>query len=53
MEKGNSIEESKRGEAPLSYSFPLSFEGEGDKGGEVARLIRHICISGEFVLCLK
>ena len=26
---------SKRGEAPLTKNFPLSFEGEGDKGGEV------------------
>jgi len=27
---------SKRGGAPLFIPFPLSFEGEGDKGGEVA-----------------
>jgi len=27
--------EFKRGEAPLKSFFPLSFEGEGDKGGEV------------------
>jgi len=27
--------ESKRGEASLKKSLPLSFEGEGDKGGEV------------------
>jgi len=27
--------ESKRGKAPLIYSFPLSLKGEGDKGGEV------------------
>jgi len=26
---------SKRGFAPLFNIFPLSFEGEGDKGGEV------------------
>ncbi len=25
-------------EAPLSFSVPLSFEGEGDKGGEVDKL---------------
>ncbi len=25
----------KRGEAPLLKPFPLSFEGEGDTGGEV------------------
>ena len=29
--------ESKRGEASLKKHFPLSFEGEGDKGGEVAK----------------
>ena len=27
--------ESKRGFAPSTFIFPLSFEGEGDKGGEV------------------
>jgi len=27
--------EAKRGEASLFISLPLSFEGEGDKGGEV------------------
>jgi hypothetical protein len=27
--------ESKRGKASLFIFFPLSFEGEGDKGGEV------------------
>jgi hypothetical protein len=26
--------ESKRGFAPLFYFFPLSFEGEGERGGE-------------------
>jgi len=26
---------SKRGEAPSFYFLPLSFEGEGDTGGEV------------------
>jgi len=26
--------ESSRGAKPLSHNFPLSFEGEGDKGGE-------------------
>jgi len=26
---------SKRGVSPSSIPFPLSFEGEGDKGGEV------------------
>jgi len=25
----------ERGEAPLQKIFPLSFKGEGDKGGEV------------------
>jgi len=25
----------KRGVSPSFFSFPLSFEGEGDKGGEV------------------
>ncbi len=25
----------KRGYAPLIFFFPLSFKGEGDKGGEV------------------
>jgi len=25
----------KRGEAPLSDIFPLSYQGEGDTGGEV------------------
>jgi len=28
----------KRGEASLTQLFPLSFEGEGDKGGEVVRI---------------
>jgi len=28
---------SKRGEAPLFNILPLSFEGEGDTGGEVAK----------------
>jgi len=28
---------SKRGLRPLFSFFPLSFEGEGDKGGEVDR----------------
>ena len=32
--------ESKRGEASLpKQTFPLSFEGEGDKGGEVGKII--------------
>jgi len=26
---------SKTGDSPSSLPFPLSFEGEGDKGGEV------------------
>jgi len=31
----------KRGAKPLSLlSFPLSFEGEGDKGGEVDKNLR-------------
>jgi hypothetical protein len=29
----------KRGFAPLSISLPLSFEGEGDKGGEDDKLL--------------
>ena len=29
--------ESKRGFAPLFISIPISFEGEGDKGGEVEK----------------
>jgi len=29
------VGEFKRGSAPLRNSFPLSFEGEGDTGGEV------------------
>jgi hypothetical protein len=32
------IEESKRGEASLKNLLPLSFEGEGDKGGEVRNM---------------
>jgi len=27
--------QSKRGGSPSFFFFPLSFEGEGDKGGEV------------------
>jgi len=30
--------ELKRGEAPLIQPTPLSFEGEGDKGGEVSMI---------------
>jgi len=30
---------SKRGEASLTNSFPLSFQGEGDTGGEVDKNI--------------
>jgi hypothetical protein len=30
---------SKRGFAPLFNTFPLSFKGEGDKGGEVGKTI--------------
>jgi len=29
----------KRGESPSFLSLPLSFEGEGDKGGEVDNTI--------------
>jgi len=29
----------KRGASPSSLSLPLSFEGEGDKGGEVDNMI--------------
>ena len=32
--------EFKRGEAPLSFFFPLSLKGEGDKGGEVSNIVR-------------
>ena len=32
---------SKRGEAPLFNILPLSFEGEGDKGGEVENNLLH------------
>jgi hypothetical protein len=31
------IRELKRGEASLIKFFPLSFEGEGDTGGEVEK----------------
>ena len=35
--------EFKRGEAPsLKYHFPLSFEGEGDKGGEVINFLKMV-----------
>ncbi len=34
-------EESKRGKASLFNIFPLSFEGEGDKGGEVETNLLH------------
>jgi hypothetical protein len=33
------IGEFKRGLSPLSFSSPLSFEGEGDTGGEVDKKI--------------
>ena len=35
FEAENANRESKRGEASLKSRFPLSFEGEGDTGGEV------------------
>jgi len=36
--KGSSPRAGKRGVKPLSINlFPLSFEGEGDKGGEVSK----------------
>jgi len=45
LHRFNIARASKRGEAPLSKNHPLSFEGEGDKGGEVERKGVYQCFS--------
>jgi len=43
------IMESQREASPLFFNyFPLSFEGEGDKGGEVEKQSRLLAVSANY-----
>ena len=43
----------KRGVKPLSINlFPLSFEGEGDKGGEVSKYSYNNCVEQDIKACI-